>query len=95
MKRRFSWWLSAVLLYLLSVPIIFILIGLLALIVTIIANYFGHFSSVFWYFLIMYMVYIGAPLSLLSSLFVPPSVLGAIHKKRTRKLRQAIWRRRC
>ena len=92
MKRRFSWWLSAVLLYLLSVPIIFILIGLLALIVVIIVNCFGHFNSVFWYFLIMFMVYIGAPLSLLSSLFVPPFVLGPIRNRRLRKLRQAIWR---
>ena len=28
MKRRFRWWLSAVLLYLVSAPIIFIFIGL-------------------------------------------------------------------
>ena len=92
MKRRFSWWLSAVLLYLLSVPIILILIGLLALIVAIIANYFSHFNSFFWYFLIIFMVYIGAPLSLLSSFFVPPFILGSIRKRRLRKLRQAIWR---
>ena len=92
MKRRFSWWLSAVLLYLLSVPIIFILIGLLALIVVIIANYFGHFNSLFWYFWIIFMVYIGAPFSLLSSFFVSPFVLRSIRKRRLRKLRQVIWR---
>ena len=33
MKRRVRWWLSAALLYLLSVPIIFITIGLTAYIV--------------------------------------------------------------
>ena len=92
MKRKFSWWLSAVLLYLLSVPIIFILIGLLALIVAIIVNYFSNFGSFFWYFIIIFMLYIGAPLSLLSSLFVPPFVLGPIRNRRLRKLRQAIWR---
>ena len=84
--------MSAVLLYLLSVPIIFILIGLLALMVAIAANYFSNFDSYFWYFLIIFMVYIGAPLSLLSSIFVPPFVLGSIRKRRLRKLRQAIWR---
>ena len=88
MKRRFSWWLSAVLLYLLSVPIIFILIGLLALIVAIAANYFSNFDSLFWYFLIIFMVYIGVPLSLLSSFFVPPFVLGSIRKRRLRRLRR-------
>ena len=92
MKRRFSWWLSAVLLYLLSVPIIFILIGLLALIIAIAVNYFNNFDSLFWYFLIIFMIYIGVPLSLLSSFFVPPYVLGSIRKRSLRKLKQAIWR---
>ena len=88
MKRRFSRWLSAVLLYLLSVPIIFILIGLLALIVAIAANYFSNFDSLFWHILIIFMFYIGVPLSLLSSFFVPPFVLGSIRKRRLRRLRR-------
>ena len=91
MKRRFSWWLSAVLLYLLSVPIIFTLIGLLASIVAIIINYFAHFDSFLVYLLMMFMAYIGAPLSLLSSFFVPPFVLGSIRKRRIRRLR---WTRK-
>ena len=47
MKRRFRWWLSALLLYLLSVPIIFILIGLLTFIFAIIVGCFNQFSSFF------------------------------------------------
>lgn len=92
MKQKFSWWLSAVFLYLLSVLIIFILIGLLTFIFAITAGYFGQFSSIFFYFWLMFMFYIGIPLSLLSSFFVPPFVREAIRKRRLRKLRQAIWR---
>jgi uncharacterized membrane protein len=88
MKRRFRWWLSALLLYLLSVPIIFILIGLLTLIFAFIVGYFNQFSSFLFYAWMMFMFYIGAPLSILSSIFVPPFVLGWLRKRRLRRLRR-------
>ena len=88
MKRRFRWWLSAILLYLLSVAIIFILIGLPTLLVTVALSVYvgGQGSSVFLYYWIFFMLYIGAPLSLLSSFFVPPFVLRWIRKRRLRRL---------
>ena len=88
MKRRFRWWLSAVLLYLLSVPIIFVLIGLPTLLVIVALSVYvgGQVSSVFLW--ILFMFYIGAPLSLLSSFFVPPFVFGWIRKRRLRRLRR-------
>ena len=89
MKRRFRWWLSAVLLYLLSVPIIFVLIGLPTLLVIVaLSVYVGsQVSSVFLW--ILFMFYIGAPLSLLSSFFAPPFVLRWIRKRRLRRLRRS------
>ena len=76
MKRRFRWWLSAVLLYLLSVPIIFVLIGLPTLLVIVaLSVYVGsQVSSVFLW--ILFMFYIGAPLSLLSSFLSHRLFLG-------------------
>ena len=91
MKRRFRWWLSALLLYLLSVPIIFILIGLLVyFLLLLVAVVFGvsQGGSIFSYFWIFFMYFIGAPLSLLSSFFVPPFVLRWIRKIRLRRLRR-------
>ena len=88
MKRRFRWWLSAVLLYLLSVPIIFVLIGLPTLLVIVALSVYvgGQVSSVFLW--ILFMFYIGAPLSLLSSFFVTLFVLSWIRKRRLRRSRR-------
>ena len=83
MKRRFRWWLSAVLLYLLSVPIIFILIGLSALLVLIVGVSVGPGTAFLWMYL---MVFFGIPASLLCSLFVPSIVLGWLRKRRLRRL---------
>ena len=98
MKRRFRWWLSAVLLYLVSAPIIFIFIGLslylIAFIWVVINNLSGndtasHRAFVHYVLGIPYFLcYIGIPFSLLSSFFVPPIVLGAIRKRRLRRLRR-------
>ena len=84
MKRRFRWWLSAVLLYLLSVPIIFILIGLSALLVSIFGASVGPATAYLWMFI---MVFFGIPASLLCSLFVPSILLGWLRKRRLRRLR--------
>mgnify|MGYP004034166333 FL=1 len=78
MKRRFRWWLSALLLYLLSVPIIFILIGFLTLLLTLLVAIVSgsrQDGSVLLFLWIYFMFYIGIPLSFLSSIFVPPFVL--------------------
>ena len=83
MKRRFRWWLSAVLLYLLSVPIIFILIGLSALLVLIVGVSVGPATAYLWMYI---MVFLGIPASLLCSLFVPSIVLGWLRKRRLRRL---------
>ena len=83
MKRRFRWWLSAVLLYLLSVPIIFILIGLSALLVLIVGVSVGPGTAFLWMYV---MVFFGIPASLLCSLFVPSIVLGWLRKRRLRRL---------
>ena len=85
-KGRFRWWLSAVLLYLLSVPIIFILIGLSTLLVLIFGVSVGPGTAYLWMY---FMLFLGIPSSLLSSLFVPSIVLGAIRKRRLRRLRRA------
>ena len=86
MKRRFRWWLSAVLLYLLSVPIIFILIGLSALLVLIFGVSHGPATAYLWMYI---MIFFGLPASLLCSLFVPSIVLGWLRKRRLRRLRRA------
>ena len=91
MKRRFRWWLSAALLYLLSVPIVFVIIGLAAYIVMaifiIVSGLTGPESAGYAYLLILFMVFAGLPLSLLSSLFIPPIVLRLIRKRRRGRLR--------
>ena len=90
MKKKFHWGLPALLLYFLSVPIIFTLIGSLALfvayLVIVILNV-RQGGSVFFHLWMYFMFFFGAPLSLLSSYYVPPFVLGWIHK---RKLRRAM-----
>ena len=82
-KRRFRWCLSAVLLYLLSVPIIFILIGLLALLVLIVGVSVGPATAFLWMYI---MLFFGIPASLLFSLFAPSIVLGWLRKRRFRRL---------
>ena len=88
-RRKFRWGLSELFLYLLSVPIIFILIGLLAVfiayLVIVIFNV-RHGITVFFYLWMFFMFFFGAPLSLLLSFFVPPFVLRWIHKRRLRRL---------
>ena len=92
MKRRFRWWLAAVLLYLLSVPIVFISIGLwLFLILNIylaVSGVTGPAAAGYPFLVIYFMLLVGIPFSLLSSFFVPPIVLGAIRKRRLRRLRR-------
>ena len=92
MKRRFRWWLSALLLYLLSVPIIFLSIGLtLYLIVVVyisVSGLTGSDAAGFPYMAILILFFWGIPVSLFSSLFIPPLVLGWIRKKRLRRLRR-------
>ena len=83
MKGRFRWWLSAVLLYLLSVPIIFILIGLSALLVLIVGDSVGPGTGFLWMYI---MLSFGIPASFLCSLFVPSIVLGWLRKRRLRRL---------
>ena len=83
MKRRFRWWLSAVLLYLLSVPIIFILIGLSALLVLIVGVSVGPATAFLWMYI---MLSFGILASFLCSLFVPSIVLGRLRKRRFRRL---------
>ena len=56
MKRRFRWWLSAVLLYLLSVPIIFILIGLTALLVLTVGVSAGPATAYLWMYIMVFLV---------------------------------------
>ena len=92
MKRRFRWWLSAVLLYLLSVPIIFISLGLLLFLITVIllavSGVTGSAAAGYPFLIIFFMLLVGIPFSLLSSIFVPPFVLGWIRKRRLRRLRR-------
>ena len=96
MKRRFRWWLSALLLYLLSVPIVFISIGLTAYMVMaifiIVSGLTGASAAGYSWLVIFFMFFVGTPFSLLSSLFVPPMVLGWLRKRRLRGLRSV---RRC
>ena len=98
MKRRFRWWLSAVLLYLVSAPIIFIFIGLslylIAFIWGVINNLSGNNTASHWAFvhyvlgIPYFLCYIGIPSSLLFSFFIPPLVLGWLRKRRLRILMQ-------
>ena len=92
MKRRFRWWLSAVVLYLLSVPIIFISIGLtLYLIVVVyisVLGLTGPDAAGFPYMVILILFFWGIPVSLFSSFFIPPMLLGWIRKSRLRRLRR-------
>ena len=92
MRRGFRWWLSALLLYLLSVPIIFITIGMSAWLIVVIwitvNGLVGASQAGYSYLLIYFMFFIGTPLSLLSSLFVPPMVLGWLRKRRLRRVRR-------
>ena len=92
MRRRFRWWLSAVLLYLLSVPIVFISIGLwLFLILGIllaVSGVTGSAAAGYPFLVIYFMLLVGIPFSLLSSFFVPPFVLGWLRKRRLRRLRR-------
>lgn len=83
MKRIFRGWLSAVLLYLLSVSIIFILVGLSALLVLIVGVSVGPATAYLWMYI---MVFFGIPASFLCSLFVPSIVLGLLRKRRLRRL---------
>ena len=86
MKGRFRLWLSAVLLYLLSVLIIFILIGLSALLVLIVGVSVGPATAYLWMYI---MVFFGIPASLLCSLFVPSIVLGWLRKRRLGRLKRS------
>lgn len=86
MKGRFRLWLSAVLLYLLSVPIIFILIGLSALLILIVGVSVGPATAYLWMYI---MVFFGIPASLLCSLFVPSIVLGWLRKRRLGRLKRS------
>jgi len=86
MKRRFNFWSFA--LYLLTVPITFILIGLLALLIfyfVIIIFNVRQGGTIFLYLWMLFMFFVGAPLSILSYFFVPPFVLRWIRKRRLRK----------
>ena len=99
MKRRFRWWLSAVLLYLVSAPIIFIFIGLSLYLIAFIWGVINHLSgnntASHWAFvhyvlgIPYFLCYIGIPSSLLFSFFIPPFVLRWIRKRRLRRLRRA------
>ena len=95
MKRRFRWWLSAVLLYLLSVPIVFISIGLSLFLITVIflavSGVTGSAAAGYPFLIIYFMFLVGIPFSLLSSFFISPFVLGWLRKRRLRRLR---WVRR-
>ena len=92
MKQRFRQSLSTVLLYLLSFLIILILIGSITFGFAYIAAYFTQFSPLSVFAWMIFMYYIGIPLSLLSSYYVQPFFREVIRKRRLRKLRQAIWR---
>jgi len=86
MKRRFRWWLTAILLYLFSVQTIFVLIGFFTLLVFVNGAFAGPATAYLWFY---FMLFLGIPSSLLSALFVPSIVLGAIRKRRLRRLRRA------
>ena len=90
MKRRVRWWLSAVLLYLVSVPVVFISIGLFVYLVVLIwitvNGLVGASQAGYSLLIIYFMFFFGIPLSLLSSLFVPSIVLGWLRKRRLRRL---------
>ena len=92
MRRGFRWWLFAVLLYFLSVPIIFLSIGLalylIVVVYTLVLGLTGPDAAGYSYLAILYLFFVGAPLSLLSSLFIPKIVLGWIRKRRLRRLRR-------
>ena len=73
-------------------PIIFISIGLFVYLVILIwitvNGLVGASQAGYSYLLIYFMFFIGTPLSLLSSLFVPPMVLGWLRKRRLRRVRR-------
>ena len=92
MKYRFRQSLSTVLLYLLSFLIMLIVIGSITFGFAYIAAYFTQFSPITIFAWMLFMYFIGIPLSLLSGFFVPPFVREVIRKRRLRKLRQEIWR---
>ena len=75
MKRRFRWWLSAVLLYLLSVPIIFLSIGvtlyLTRVVYTMVLGLAGADAAGYPYLVILILFFWGIPVSLFSSFFCP------------------------
>ena len=81
--------MSAVLLYLVSAPIIFIFIGLclylIAFIWIAINNLSGSDAASYPFLVIYFLYYIGIPFSLLFSLFIPPFVLRWISSGRTRR----------
>ena len=90
MKRRFRWWLSALLLYLLSVPIVFVSIGLCLFLITgillAVSGVTGSAAAGYPFLVIYFMLLVGIPFSLLSSLFVPPVVLGWLRRRRLKIL---------
>ena len=98
MRRRFRWWLSAVVLYLVSALIIFIFIGLslylVAFIWVVINNLSGNDTASHWAFvhyalgIPYFLCYIGIPSSLLFSFFIPPFVLERTSKIRLGRLRR-------
>ena len=88
-KRKFRWGQAEVLLYLLSAPIIFALIGLLTFLIAylliVILNV-RQGVTVFFYLWLYFMIFFGAPLALIFSFFVPPFVHKLIRKRRLRRL---------
>ena len=87
-KRKFRWGMPEMTLYLLSVPIIFILIGLLAALICYLVIAISNTSqgvTVVFYLWMYFMFLFGTSLSLLLSFFVPPIVLRWIRKRRLRR----------
>ena len=73
-------------------PIIFITIGMSAWLIVVIwitvNGLVGASQAGYSYLLIYFMFFVGTPLSLLSSLFVPPMVLGWLRERRLRRVRR-------
>ena len=78
--------------YFLSVPIIFLSIGLalylIVVVYTSVLGLTGPDAAGYPYLAIMFLFFVGAPLSLVSSLFIPKIVSGWIRKRRLRRLRR-------
>ena len=88
-KRKFRWGQSEVLLYLLTAPIIFALIGLLTFLIAyllIVIFNVRQGVTVFFYLWLYFMIFFGAPLALIFSFFVPPFVFEWIRKRRLKRL---------